>query len=292
MTKNKIANTTGSSTPNKIQPNTDPKQTSFLVQKTSLALWRRCFLLRYFVKLGEDDNVSINWIDYDNKNKKIELNDENEPFKPTLPTELFKTIIQISVDKQKFTTITVYYTTGKVHIQGNATHKWIESEMKMLKETVPNIQKRNVINPDELINDIEINVQFENANEEKSETKECEKEANQDEENGNQNEVEIIQANTNLDILTNNDIVETIHTLEQDHVKVVTDLRKDIKAFKTEILEAITTLSGKVKIIETKISELHTDDNKKLDNITETISKLHTEENKKTGQYCKNHECK
>lgn len=67
---------TGSLTPTKIQLKTDPKQITFLVPKPSIPVWRRFFLLRYFLKLGEEESVTVNWTDYDLKSKKLDLNDE------------------------------------------------------------------------------------------------------------------------------------------------------------------------------------------------------------------------
>lgn len=268
---------TGSLTPTKIHLKTDPKQITFLVPKPSIPVWRRFFLLRYFLKLGEEESVTVNWTDYDLKSKKLDLNDEKMPYSPTLPTGLFKSVTQIFLENKKLITITFYYTTTKVLIQGNVTQCWVQTEFDMMHKTVNHILKTNIDNPDEIINSVPIVLSDESV-----ELESATLSANFDKsslENNAENHPQKSTAEKNKidnpkDNSINADIIQTIHALENDHIATTTSLRSDIQAFKEEILDALKTLTGRVNALETKINNTHNDDTKILNTIQQDIKNL------------------
>lgn len=117
---------TGSPASKKVQLKTDPRQITFNANKSSNAIWRRMFLLRYFIKLGESELITVSWSDFDIKCKRITLDDEQKPFSSSLPSTLYKSVTQIFVKGKKLITITIFYTTLNCLVQGSVTQKWVE----------------------------------------------------------------------------------------------------------------------------------------------------------------------
>lgn len=117
-------------------------------------LWRRLLLLRYFIKLGESDDINVNWTDYVIKCKKIVLNDEREEFQTVVPKGLYKSGTQIFVKGKKYITIRIFYTTFNCLVHGNVTQSWVEPEFKLLNQKVQEFTKKGEGNPDEAFNSI------------------------------------------------------------------------------------------------------------------------------------------
>lgn len=92
---------TGSDKDMAVELKIDPKQISFRPNKQSIVLWRRLLLLRYFIKLGESDDINVNWTDYDIKCKKILLNYVREEFQPVVPKDLYKSVTQFFCERQE-----------------------------------------------------------------------------------------------------------------------------------------------------------------------------------------------
>ena len=256
--------TTGSPVASGIQLKTDPKQITFQVSKALVPIWRRIFLLRYFIQLGEHDCVEVKWVDYDSRNKKLDLDDEKLPYKSTLPSSLYKSVTQLFLDSRKLITITFYYTTQKCLVQGNVTQDWVESEFKMLHDKVNEISKSKPTNPDDIIKSIPLDIPLQSKQDEstenidtlsdhldKQENETCQEKTGKDIDNND-------KFNTNKDrSIKDVDIIQSIQTLENDHITSTSELRSDIQTFKVEILDAIQNLSNRVQALEKKCETPH-----------------------------------
>ena len=56
---------TGSQITSKVELKADSKQITFKVNKSSVLIWRRILLLRYFKKLRESVEANVSWSDYE-----------------------------------------------------------------------------------------------------------------------------------------------------------------------------------------------------------------------------------
>ena len=75
--------TMGSKT--EIHETRDNKQITFDLSKQTILYWRRALLIRYFINLGKNDNVNIEWLDFDKKSSPLHLKEEKFPFEEKLP---------------------------------------------------------------------------------------------------------------------------------------------------------------------------------------------------------------
>ena len=67
--------------------------------------------------LGGEQNVNVNWCDFDSSCRTITLNDEQKHFEWKLPNEsLFKSATHVCLDKKKKFVITLFYTTETVSL--------------------------------------------------------------------------------------------------------------------------------------------------------------------------------
>ena len=115
----------------------DCKQITFDLDQRSVLYWRRALLLRYYLDLGNNENTSIEWLDFDTKSVLLEIHDEESPFQEKLPVAtLNKTIIQIKCQDVKIITITLYYTTCRVLVQSNECQSWVVTEFENIKKIV------------------------------------------------------------------------------------------------------------------------------------------------------------
>ena len=115
----------------------DAKQVTFELNKQSVLYWRRTLLLRYFVDLGQDSQINIEWEDSDKKKNVLLLKDEEKPFIEKLPhSDLFKSTVKVSFKSVKVITITIYYTTQKCLVQGNTCQEWTNEEFGKIKTLV------------------------------------------------------------------------------------------------------------------------------------------------------------
>jgi len=127
-----------------IQNTCDEKQITFDLDKKSIWYWRRALLIRYFIDLGKNELVHINWSDYDKSSKVLLLKDEDVPFEEKSPsTSLHKSVVQITHKSNKLLTITIYYSTKKCLVQGNSCQNWVEREFDKIKKCVEMCLKGN-----------------------------------------------------------------------------------------------------------------------------------------------------
>ena len=82
---------------------------------------------------------SVCWADLTRTNRRLEVADSGDldPIARELPSnDLFKTRIRVTLGSAKAVTITVYYTTGTVLVQGNRCTSWVREEFSALMDTV------------------------------------------------------------------------------------------------------------------------------------------------------------
>lgn len=125
-------------------PETPPKgnnQFSYKLDKTSVQVWRRVFLIRYFNHLGKDDKCNIIWKDFDPKNRHLVVSDEKHPFEWRLPSNLFKSTIDVTINNEKLCVISIFYSKYTLLIQGKNCSKWNTHEYDTLKNLVSTLTK-------------------------------------------------------------------------------------------------------------------------------------------------------
>lgn len=123
-------------------------QSTFKLDKHSIIVWRRILLVRYFQILGEAENVNIQWKDFDSKSRLIIINDESKKFEWQLPESLAKSLINISINRTKLCTITLFYTTFTALVQGKNSDLWFQREYKTLADLASKIVKSKGDNSD------------------------------------------------------------------------------------------------------------------------------------------------
>lgn len=263
----------------KIEDKIDPKQITFKVNKQSVLIWRRVLLLRYFLKLGDNDDIHVSWSDYDIKNKKVMIQDEKTTFKPTIPaSNLAKSITQISVQGRKLVTITLYYTTHNCLVQGQVTQKWVRTEFKLLSEKIQEITKKGGSDVDEQINNIPLSTPFRDTDTETSNSENKSEDDNQTE-NIQSNENETSHANESNSSIPDEDILEAIHSIENDHIENSLALKNDFQSVQSvcsQILQLTQKLNLRMETIEQKVDKLHENENKiieKLNDLEEKVNK-------------------
>lgn len=110
----------------------DPIQVKFESDIGRVTLWRRVLHTLYVEELMPT-GVNLRWEDRDKKHSELSV---PVPIDPPYTNKLFETLVQLWNGSKKLVTITVYYTTGTVTIQGNCCQEWVDEEFRMLKDTV------------------------------------------------------------------------------------------------------------------------------------------------------------
>ena len=101
-------------------------------------------LIRYFIDLGKNELVHINWSDYDKSSKVLLLKDEEVTFEEKSPsTSLHKSVVQITQKSNKLLTIAIYYSTKNCLVQENSCQNWVEREFDKIKKCVEMCLKGN-----------------------------------------------------------------------------------------------------------------------------------------------------
>ena len=106
----------------------DTKQITFKIPLELLALTRKILCKRYVYDTGNRQGFHVEWIDQDKHNTEIKITDT--PDLTEVPTslpcdELYESKIQVNYGLQKLVTISVYYTTGTVLVQGVKCRRWL-----------------------------------------------------------------------------------------------------------------------------------------------------------------------
>ena len=122
-----------------IHANFDCKQATFHIPIFLLPVTRQIFYKRYVCDIGQRVAYSTDWADFTRTNRRIEVADSGdlEPIACELPrNDLFKSRIRVTLGSAKAVTITVYYTTGTVLVQGNKCTSWVREEFSALMDTI------------------------------------------------------------------------------------------------------------------------------------------------------------
>ena len=95
-----------------------------------LPIWRTVLHNRYVDSI-KSRKATTTWLDTTQQNDIISNLDIT--ITPPFPQHLFKTFLQLCLSKKKLLTITVFYTTGTILIQGNTCQEWLDQEFKHLE---------------------------------------------------------------------------------------------------------------------------------------------------------------
>ena len=85
---------------------------------------------------GQRDTCNVDPADFTKTNQKVDSDDLNSIASKLRRDDLFKTSIGVSCRTARAVTITVYYTTGTVLVQGNRCTNWVQEEIRALIDTV------------------------------------------------------------------------------------------------------------------------------------------------------------
>ena len=114
----------------------DPKQMTFDIPHSLMPLTRQIFYRRYVCDVAGTAGYQVDWLDEGtNPTRTIHVEDSNDiSIVPTdLPSQdLFRTKIQVNCDTVKLVTITIFYSTGTVLVQGNRCPRWRDEEFSSL----------------------------------------------------------------------------------------------------------------------------------------------------------------
>lgn len=125
-----------------VSPAKGNNQFTYKLDKTSVLVWRRALLVRYFNVLGKEENCNIAWKDFDTKNRVIVLSDEKRPFEWRQPaSNLFKTTVELTINRERLCVISIFYSKFTLLVQGKNCGKWVDNEHTILSELVSNIIK-------------------------------------------------------------------------------------------------------------------------------------------------------
>ena len=117
----------------------DSKQATFHIPIFLLPVTRQILHKRYVCDIGQRVAYSADGADLTRTNTRLEVADSGDiqPIARVLSRDdLFKTRIRVSLGTAKAVTITVYYTTGTVPVQGNRCTSWVRGEFSALMDTI------------------------------------------------------------------------------------------------------------------------------------------------------------
>ena len=120
----------------------DTKQVTFKIPLELLVLTRKILCKRYVYDIGNRQGYHVDWINQDKYNTEIKITDT--PDLTEVPTslpcdELYKSKIQVSYGLRKLVTISVYYTTGTVLVQGVKCRRWLREMFDTLIHVIRTI---------------------------------------------------------------------------------------------------------------------------------------------------------
>jgi hypothetical protein len=115
------------------------------------------FHKRYSKDIGSRPGIFVHWLDQTINNDELQLkisDNLNEIQHNDFPSNLYRTKIQINYGLNKLATITIYYTTGTILIQGHKCSKWVDNEFKNITEVTRQVFIKSQENPTQDINNI------------------------------------------------------------------------------------------------------------------------------------------
>jgi hypothetical protein len=189
-----------------------------------------------------------------------------EEFQPVVPKGLYKSVTQIFVKGKKNITITIFYTTFNCPVQGNVTQSWVETEFKLLNQKVQEFTKKGG-NPYEAFNSIPSEMStILNPVQRESIVKE------------NKAKDESQTLNDSNCSIADNDIVEALHAIENNHIEQTLSLKNDVQSVEIAnnfIVETLQKLCNKLDNLEDKIENLsNIEMTKRLGKLEEKVDNL------------------
>ena len=138
-----------------IRSTADPMQHTIQFRDTDRLLWRKVLLYRYCQDLGSLDYLSVVQSDFNVDNEPVTIVNEqsNQLLAKIRHKSLFKTVIRISMGTSKLITLTLYYSTCLLLIQGHASPTWIDSEFHRLQACINHIQSHQNTSFEFILND-------------------------------------------------------------------------------------------------------------------------------------------
>ena len=133
----------------KMKRTTDPLQHTTNFDLSERLLWRKVLLWRYYEDLGSRDDLLVQWSDFNLHHKIVAIEDESNSTLTALMASkrLFKTIIQVAkTDKSKLITITAFYSTGTLLVQGYASETWTANEFQKVIKSVDHLKNNDSAN--------------------------------------------------------------------------------------------------------------------------------------------------
>ena len=117
----------------------DGKQLTFSVPAALLPITRQILYRRYVGDIGKRDGYQVIWVDQTKANKDLQVSDSDltdlNNIPSTLRSDLFKSRTQVSAGTTKVVTITAYYSTGTILVQGTKCLAWVKEEFDALIAT-------------------------------------------------------------------------------------------------------------------------------------------------------------
>lgn len=113
----------------------DPNQLTFYIPFNLLPIARHLLFKRYVCGVGQISDFHVDWLDQaSNPIRRLDVHDSSDVFVKSgkLPSELFSTKVQINFGSQKLVTVTLFYTTANILVQGNKCPNWRDQEFYFL----------------------------------------------------------------------------------------------------------------------------------------------------------------
>ena len=119
-----------------------------------LSIWRAVLKQRYITCtqsaiLNKNTQIHCTWRDKDYSRKPLHCDHDDSLYncRASVPQQLLLSILQILDGNTKLLTITLYYTTGTIIIQGRACRQWVEQEFNRHREAVNAIDRHRLQTP-------------------------------------------------------------------------------------------------------------------------------------------------
>ena len=114
----------------------DGKQLTFSVRTALLPTTRQILHRRYVGDIGKRDGYHVILVNQTKANKELDVSDSDLNYLKSIPlsfrSDLFKSRTQVYVGSMKVVTITAYYSTGTLLVQGTKCLAWVRDEFDAL----------------------------------------------------------------------------------------------------------------------------------------------------------------
>ena len=123
----------------------DPIQYTVDFQDEDKLNWRKILMFRCYEDLGSLDHLLVSWTDYNSRMGIVKISNEHHShlLSKIQNKTLFKTIIRITTGNSKLMTITLFYTTCTLLIQGHASRSWVVAEYQRFLACINHIHTQS-----------------------------------------------------------------------------------------------------------------------------------------------------